>query len=68
MSFEYQGPRPSLKGAGDNDLPVKGVVDLEFMVDKTKDHEASGHSRNSVERDLNLCPVGNWLEDCFRKR
>ena len=36
VSFEYQGPRPSLKGAGDNDLPVKGVVDLEFMVDKTK--------------------------------
>ena len=25
VSFEYQGPRPSLKGAGDNDLPVKGV-------------------------------------------
>ena len=36
VSFEYQGPRPSLKGAGDNDLPVKGVVDLEFMVGKTK--------------------------------
>ena len=32
VSFQYQGPRPSLKGAGDNDLPVKGVVDLEFMV------------------------------------
>ena len=27
---------PSLKGAGDNDLPVKGVVDLEFKVGKTK--------------------------------
>ena len=26
----------SLKGAGDNDLPVKGVVDLEFKVGKTK--------------------------------
>ena len=25
-----------MKGAGDNDLPVKGVVDLEFMVGKTK--------------------------------
>ena len=36
VSFEYQGPRPSLKGAGDNDLPAKGVVDLEFMVGKTK--------------------------------
>ena len=36
MSFEYPGPSPSLKGAGDNDLPVKGVVDLEFMVGKTK--------------------------------
>ena len=36
VSFEYQGPRPSLKGSGDNDLPVKGVVDLEFMVGKTK--------------------------------
>jgi hypothetical protein len=24
-----------LKGAGDNDLPVKGVVDLEFDVGKT---------------------------------
>ena len=23
VSFKYQGPRPSLKGAGDNDLPVK---------------------------------------------
>ena len=36
MSFEYPGPCPSLKGAGDNDLPVKGVVNLEFMVGKTK--------------------------------
>ena len=36
VSFEYPGPSPSLKGAGDNDLPVKGVVDLEFKVDKTK--------------------------------
>ena len=36
MSFEYPGPSPSLKGAGDNDLPVKGVVDLEFKVGKTK--------------------------------
>ena len=36
VSFEYQGPRPSLKGAGDNHLPVKGVVDLEFTVGKTK--------------------------------
>ena len=25
VSFEYPGPSPSLKGAGDNDLPVKGV-------------------------------------------
>ena len=25
-----------MKGAGDNDLPVKGVVDLEFMVGKTE--------------------------------
>ena len=30
VSFEYPGRSPSLKGAGDNDLPVKGVVDLEF--------------------------------------
>ena len=36
VSFSYPGPSPSLKGAGDNDLPVKGVVDLEFMVGKTK--------------------------------
>ena len=36
MSFEYPGPSPSLKGAGDNDLPVKGVVDLEFNVGKQK--------------------------------
>ena len=36
MSFEYPGPSSSLKGAGDNDLPVKGVVDLEFKVGKTK--------------------------------
>ena len=36
MSFEYPGPSPSLKGAGDNDLPVKGVADLEFNVGKTK--------------------------------
>ena len=36
VSFEYPGPSPSLKGAGDNDLPVKGVVDLEFNVGKTK--------------------------------
>ena len=36
MSFEYPGPSPSWKGAGDNDLPEKGVVDLEFMVGKTK--------------------------------
>ena len=36
VSFEYPGPSPSLKGAGDNDLPVKGVVDLEFKVGKTK--------------------------------
>ena len=36
VSFEYSGPSPSLKGAGDNDLPVKGVVDLEFKVGKTK--------------------------------
>ena len=36
MSFVYPGPSPSLKGAGDNDLPVKGVVDLEFKVGKTK--------------------------------
>ena len=35
MSFEYPCPSPSLKGAGDNDLPVKGVVDLEFDVGKT---------------------------------
>ena len=38
VSFEYPGPSPSLKGAGDNDLPVKGVVDLEFKVDKTHQH------------------------------
>ena len=36
VSFEYPGPSPSLKGAGDNDLPVKGVVDLEFKVGKRK--------------------------------
>ena len=36
MSYEYPGPSPSLKGAGDNDLPVTGVVDLEFKVGKTK--------------------------------
>ena len=36
VSFQYPGARPSLKGAGDNDLPVKGIVDLEFMVGKTK--------------------------------
>ena len=36
VSFEYPGPSPSLKGAEDNDLPVKGVVDLEFKVGKTK--------------------------------
>ena len=36
VSFDYPGPSPSLKGAGDNDLPVKGVVDLEFKVGKTK--------------------------------
>ena len=36
VSFEYPGPSPSLKGAGDNDLPVKGVVDLEFNVGKQK--------------------------------
>ena len=36
MSFEYPGPSPSLKGAGDNDLPVKGAVDLEFNVSKQK--------------------------------
>ena len=36
VSYEYPGPSPSLKGAGDNDLPVKGVVDLEFNVGKTK--------------------------------
>ena len=36
MSFSYPGPSPSLEGAGDNDLLVKGVVDLEFMVGKTK--------------------------------
>ena len=36
VSFEYLGPSPSLKGAGDNDLPVKGVVDLEFNVGKQK--------------------------------
>ena len=36
VSYEYPGPSPSLKGAGDNDLPVKGVVDLEFKVGKTK--------------------------------
>ena len=36
VSFEYPGPSPSLKGAGDNDLPLKGVVDLEFKVGKTK--------------------------------
>ena len=35
VSFEYPGPSPR-KGAGDNDLPVKGVVDLEFKVGKTK--------------------------------
>ena len=34
MSYEYPGPSPSLNGAGDNDLPVKGVVDLEFKVGK----------------------------------
>ena len=36
VSFQYPGPSPSLKGAGDNDLPVKGVVDLEFSVGKQK--------------------------------
>ena len=36
VSFVYPGPSPCLKGAGDNDLPVKGVVDLEFKVGKTK--------------------------------
>ena len=36
VSFEYPGPSPSLKGAGDNDLPVEGVVDLEFNVGKQK--------------------------------
>ena len=36
VSYEYPGPSPSLKGAEDNDLPVKGVVDLEFKVGKTK--------------------------------
>ena len=35
VSFEYPGPSPSLKGAGDNDLPVKGVVDLEFKAGKS---------------------------------
>ena len=30
VSYEYPGPSPSLKGAGDKNLPVKGVVDLEF--------------------------------------
>ena len=34
VSYEYPGPSPSLNGAGDNDLPVKGVVDLEFKVGK----------------------------------
>ena len=57
VSFEYPGPSPSLKGAGDNDLPVKGVVDLEFKVGK------SVLGRNSFECDLNLRPFGNWLED-----
>ena len=64
VSFEYPGPSPSLKGAGDNDLPVKGVVDLEFKVGKTKNyHEACSSGRNSFECDLNLRPFGNWLED-----
>ena len=36
VSFEYPGPSPSLKGAGDNDLLVKGVVDVEFNVGKKK--------------------------------
>ena len=36
VSFQYPGPSPSLKGAGDNELPVKGVVDLEFSVGKQK--------------------------------
>ena len=36
VSFEYPGPSPSLKGAGDNDLPVKGVVDLEFKVGRRR--------------------------------
>ena len=69
VSFEYQGPRPSLKGAGNNDLPVKGVVDLEFMVGKTKVTMKRvvivGIPLNVIST---LCPVGNWLEDCFRKR
>ena len=64
VSFEYPGPSPSLKGAGDNDLPVKGVVDLEFKVGKDEDyHEACSSGRNSFECDLNLHPFGNWLED-----
>ena len=36
VSFVYPGPFPCLKGAGDNDLPVKGVVDLKFKVGKTE--------------------------------
>ena len=32
----YPGPSPSLKGTGDDDLLVKGVVDLEFSVGKKK--------------------------------
>lgn len=36
VSFEYFGLFLSLKGVGDNDLFVKGVVDLEFKVGKTK--------------------------------
>ena len=64
MSYEYPGPSPSLKGAGDNDLPVKGVVDLEFKVGKTKiTMKRVVVERNSFECDLNLRPFGNWFED-----
>ena len=64
VSFEYPGPSPSLKGAEDNDLPVKGVVDLEFTVGETKiTMKRVGSGRNSFECDLNLRSFGNWLED-----
>ena len=58
--MEYPGPSPSLKGAGDNDLPVKGVVDLEFKVGKTK---ITMKRVVVVGIPLNLRTFGNWLED-----